>query len=477
MTRLNLAARIWLSIGVFVVGYVLSIILGQVQGLTTEATLRATSEALFPAAQRSQENQAAFQNMVKGFSDAVLVQDASALERAAADGRKVSEGLAAITAIKGLPAERANEAGKLASSVERYMSDAGASYGALLANPANMTAETQEKMRDLATRSDALKASLADQKTSLSKDLNDALGAVRTHSEQQRWIALALFCSTLLIAGVIVSLTIRRSITGPIMRVVGGVRSATDGAADVSERLAQSGQTVARDAQDQAACIQQTSASLEEISTTTRQNANRAGEADRLMGEATHTVERATQAMNDLRSSMDVISKSSHQVAAVLKSIDDIAFHTNILALNAAVEAARAGEAGAGFSVVAGEVRSLAQRAAEAARSSGEIIEKTVADVGKGVQLVSLAHGAFKEVYTTISGTGKVVSQIAVSSEEQARGVENIRQAITRIESVTQSNASNAHDTASAAGEMIQQVQTTRQHLDQLIAVVGLRQT
>jgi hypothetical protein len=119
-------------------------------------------------------------------------------------------------------------------------------------------------------------------------------------------------------------------------------------------------------------------------------------------------------------------------VAAVLKSIDEIAFHTNILALNAAVEAARAGEAGAGFSVVADEVRSLAQRAADAARSSGEIIEKTVADVEKGVQLVSLAHGAFNEVYTTISGTSKVVSQIAVSSQEQARGVGNIGQAITR---------------------------------------------
>jgi methyl-accepting chemotaxis protein len=173
---------------------------------------------------------------------------------------------------------------------------------------------------------------------------------------------------------------------------------------------------------------------------------------------------------------MDVISKSSHQVAAVLKSIDEIAFHTNILALNAAVEAARAGEAGAGFSVVADEVRSLAQRAAEAARSSGDIIEKTVADVSQGVQLVALAHGAFNEVYTTISGTSKVVSQIAVSSEEQARGVGNIGQAITRIESVTQSNAANAHETATAAGEMTAQMETTRKHLDELVAVVGLRQ-
>jgi len=476
MSRLNLTARIWLSIGVFVLGFVLSTVLGQVQGLTTEGTLRATSDALFPAAQRSQENEAAFQNMVKGFSDAVLVQDASGLERATGEGHKVTEGLQAIATIKGLSPERAEEAAKLASSVDRYLADARNTYGTLLANPANMNAETQSRMRDLAASSDSLKASLAEEKARFSKDLHEQLGVLQAHSAQQRWLALALFGCTLLIAAVIVNLTIRRSITGPIVRVIGGVRNATDEAAHVSERLSQSGQTVARDAQDQAACIQETSASLEEISTTTKQNANRAGEADRLMGEATHTVERATQAMGDLRTSMDVISKSSHQVAAVLKSIDEIAFHTNILALNAAVEAARAGEAGAGFSVVADGVRSLAQRAADAARSSGEIIEKTVADVEKGVQLVSLAHGAFNEVYTTISGTSKVVSQIAVSSQEQARGVGNIGQAITRIESVTQNNAANAHETAAAAEEMTTQVQTTRKHIEELVAVVGLRQ-
>ena len=106
--------------------------------------------------------------------------------------------------------------------------------------------------------------------------------------------------------------------------------------------------------------------------------------------------------MNDLTSSMNLISKSSHQVASVLKNIDEIAFHTNILALNAAVEAARAGEAGAGFSVVADEVRSLAHRAAEAARNSGAIIEQTVGDVGKGVEFVNHAHVAFKEVSATI---------------------------------------------------------------------------
>ena len=220
---------------------------------------------------------------------------------------------------------------------------------------------------------------------------------------------------------------------------------------------------------------EETSASLEEISATTRQNADRAGEADRLMQAARQTVERATLAMNDLTSSMNLISKSSNQVAGVLKNIDEIAFHTNILALNAAVEAARAGEAGAGFSVVADEVRSLARRSAEAARNSGSIIEQTLGDVSKGVQLVGHAHAAFKEVSATIASGTQIVSQIASSSGEQARGITHIGQAITRIESLTQRTVSNAQQTADGASAMTSQVENTRKYLDELVAVVGSR--
>jgi methyl-accepting chemotaxis protein len=120
-------------------------------------------------------------------------------------------------------------------------------------------------------------------------------------------------------------------------------------------------------------------------------------------------------------------------------------------------------------------VRSLAQRAAEAARRSAEMVEKTIADVSHGVQLVSQAHVAFNEVSSTIASGGQVVSQIAASSEEQARGVAHIGQAIARIEAVTQNNAANAQHTAENADAMTAQVETTRQHLSQLVAVVGMK--
>jgi hypothetical protein len=475
MKRLNITAKIWLSIGVFVLGYVLSTMLGQFQGRRTETTLRETSEALFPAAQRSQEAEAAFQRMVKGFGDAVVTQDKDGLDRASENGQKTVETLKAIATVPGLASERAAEAARLSSATQQLLGDARSLYQGILTNPASMNAQTQEQMRGIASRTEEMKASLAKAKELFSQDLQNQLKAVGESSARQRWLALILFAGTLALSGVVVSLTIRRSITGPVLRVIDGVQKAANGAAEASADMSECGRAVQHDAQEQAACIEETSASLEEISATAQQNAGRAGEADGLMQEARQTVTQASQAMNDLTTSMDLVSKSSNQVAGVLKSIDEIAFHTNILALNAAVEAARAGEAGAGFSVVADEVRRLAQRAAEAARNSADIIEKTIADVGRGVGLVALAHRSFEQVSIKIASGTEMVSQIAASSQEQARGVTHISKAISRIEQVTQNNAANAQRTAEVASAMGDQVTATRKHLDQLVALVGLQ--
>jgi methyl-accepting chemotaxis protein len=473
MHRLNITAKIWLSVGVFILGYVFSILLSQIQSRSARTSLRATSEALFPAAQRSQEAEAGFQRMMKGFNDAVVMQDASGLDRAAGYGHQAVAALTSVAAIQGLARERALEAGKLGKSLNQLLVDAQKTYGLLLSGV--LTASTKDQMLALAVRNDQTNASLSKVKQQFAADLRQQLSVLEQSSARQSTWALVLFAGTLMVAGVVVRWTIRRSITGPVVRVIGGVQEAADETARASAEMAQFGLEVSNNAQEQAACIQQTSASLEEISTTTRQNADRAGEADRLMREAHQTAERAEKAMNDLTSSMNLISKSSSQVASVLKDIDEIAFHTKILSLNAAVEAARAGQAGAGFSVVADEVRSLAHRAADAACNSGAIIERTLGDVSKGVALVGHAHLAFQEVSAKIAGGTRIVSQIAASSSEQAIGIDAIGHAIARIESLTQRNVTNAQQTADGASAMASQVETTHKYLDELVAVVGLR--
>jgi hypothetical protein len=460
MKSLSIAAKIWLSIGVFVAGFVFSTTLEQLQGRSTEHDLQVASGDLFPAAQKSQEADAAFQRAVKSFSDAVVTQDTSAIDHGTEDGQAAAALINEIAGIKNLPSNSADESRKLGSTIASFVSDAGTAYKTMAGNPSSMTPEMQAKIRDLASRTDDIKKSLTTTRDVFSRSLQDKLKVAQAGSQQQRWVGLMLFVGSLALASVIVTLTIKRSITGPILRVIEGVRGSADEAAEASSQMAESGRVVAKDAHEQASCLQETMVSLKEISSTTEQNSDRAANADGLMTKAKETVQSATGAMHNLTNSMNAISASSREVAGVLKSLDEIAFNTNILALNAAVEAARAGQAGAGFSVVADEVRSLAKRAAEAARHSAEIVDKTIGDVANGVQYVTLAREAFQEVSNRI---------------EQTRGIRTIGQAISRLETVTQNNVANAQQTAESASSMTSQVERTRHHLQELVDVVGLK--
>ncbi len=468
----TMSARIWRGIGIFILGFVVLTIVGKIQGTRTESSLANTSEALFPAAQLSQQAESSFQQAVKGFGDAVLMQDSGALEKAAEQGRAVVAALNAVATAPGLAPERAAGARDLAHRFEQFFTDAGSVYGAVLSNPSAM-ASMQSRVQELGQRTEILKTSLAAARTQFSDDLKQQIGELREASSRQRRFTLLIFAATLILAVLIVNLTIRRSIVGPVLHAIEGVRKAAHTAADSSTRAAESGNRVARDAQEQAAVIEETSASLEEIGVTTRKNADQAVEADRLMAEARLRLERSTEVVRSLLASMEEISRSSRELLVILKSSDEIAFNTNILALNAAVEAARAGAAGAGFSVVANEVRSLAHRAAEAARNSATIVETTLANVSAGVRLVSQANRSFDEVFGTIGDVGKLVSAIATNSEEQARGVTLIGDAVTRMQTVTQNNAANAHETAAGNAEVLKEIEATRSYLDGLVQLAG----
>ena len=476
MKRFGINGKIWISIAVFVAGFAISAVIGQTSGLRTEGRLQLTAETLFPAAQAFQESESAFQRSVKGFSDAFMVQDASALDKAAEEGKTVLKALQTVQNLPGVEAERAEQTARTRTQLSAFLQDAHRIYSAMLADPTNITAEAQDQVKQLADRTESLKASLGKLRKDGAADLQEEMNALRAQSATRRSIDLGLFFATLVGAGLIVHLTVRRSIIRPIRKVIEGVQKAVETASQASGDMSRSGEMVARDAHDQAACVQETSASIEELSATTQENADRARRADALMAEARETVQTATEAMNQLTESMAAISSSSKEVAAVLRTIDDIAFHTNILALNAAVEAARAGDAGAGFSVVAEEVRSLAMRAGEASRSSSEIVEKTIKDVKVGVDLVQQAFQSFEAVNSRISSGSEVVSQIAVTSAEQASGVRNIANAMGRIEGVTQRNAASAQQTADSASGLISEMDQTREHISELVSVVGLKE-
>ncbi|MCD4754437.1 MAG: HAMP domain-containing protein [Deltaproteobacteria bacterium] len=197
-------------------------------------------------------------------------------------------------------------------------------------------------------------------------------------------------------------------------------------------------------ASQQASTVEETSASLEEIASTTKHNAENAVEADNLMKGVHLVVGQANDSIAEMTTSMEEISKASEETSKIIKTIDEIAFQTNLLALNAAVEAARAGEAGAGFSVVAEEVRNLALRSADAARNTQDMIQNTVKKVEKGAELANGTSKAFSELAERSKNVTKLVEDIARLSQEQAQGIEQMTKALAEMDKTTQQNAGQA---------------------------------
>jgi signal transduction histidine kinase/CheY-like chemotaxis protein len=225
MPRLSITAKIWLSIGIFVVGFLLSTALQQVEGLKLEDGLRITAEGLFPAARKSHEANAAFQNMVKEFRDAVVIQDLSGLERGEEEGLQVIESLRALATIEGTSTARSTEANELATMVEHFLRETKATYGEALANPNEMTTAVQLRMRELATKTVMLSASLERLDQRFSGDLSQQLRGLQIRSRRDRWLVLAMFGATLVVAAVLVNVTIRRVITGPLLRTDQALRA------------------------------------------------------------------------------------------------------------------------------------------------------------------------------------------------------------------------------------------------------------
>jgi len=201
----------------------------------------------------------------------------------------------------------------------------------------------------------------------------------------------------------------------------------------------------------QASSLEETSAALEELSSTARQNAEHSAEADRLMKAVQVRIEDAAAAMQRLVDAMTEIETSSIEVSTIIRTIDEIAFQTNLLALNAAVEAARAGQAGAGFAVVAEEVRNLARRSAEAARSTAALVEGTVSRIEAGAQITEGVNRSFAEVTGHARRAVTAVNSVNQASEQQVLGIEQINAAIHDVDAGVQQAAANAQTLARSA--------------------------
>ncbi|RZL11327.1 MAG: methyl-accepting chemotaxis protein [Rubrivivax sp.] len=242
-----------------------------------------------------------------------------------------------------------------------------------------------------------------------------------------------------------------------LIEVVGAVRASSDSIATGAHEIASGNANLSQRTEEQASSLQQTAASMEQIASTVKNSADTAREATHLASGACEVAERGGEVVGQVVSTMGDISNSSRKIADIIGVIDGIAFQTNILALNAAVEAARAGEQGRGFAVVAGEVRTLAQRSAQAAKEIKGLISDSVDKVEAGTRLVANAGTTMDEVVSQVRRVSNLIQEISVATQEQTRGVGQVSDAVGQLDQVTQQNAALVEESAAAADSLRQQ--------------------
>ncbi len=251
-----------------------------------------------------------------------------------------------------------------------------------------------------------------------------------------------------------------------LAEIVGQVSESAKFINNSSQEIASGNNNLSQRAEQQAANLEQTASSMEELTGTVKNNADNAQQANQVATTARQLAEKGGEVVNSAVSAMEEINVSSNKIAEIIGVIDEIAFQTNLLALNASVEAARAGEQGRGFSVVATEVRNLAQRSATAAKESKELIQNSVQKVKSGTEFVNQTGKSLDEIVTGVKKVGDIVAEIAAASSEQSQGIEQVNQAVTQLDEITQQNAALAEQASAASVSMSDQ----SSHMTQILS-------
>lgn len=265
---------------------------------------------------------------------------------------------------------------------------------------------------------------------------------------------------------------ITRSINLPIRRVTDTLSGGAGQTSSAAALVSAASQTLAQGASEQAASLEETSSSLEELASMTKRNTDTAQKVTSLAKKTRQAADTCVSDMQQMAGAMDAIKASSNEISKIVKTIDEIAFQTNILALNAAVESARAGEAGAGFAVVADEVRTLAQRSAAASKETAGKIEGAITNTMRGVEISSKVALSLNEIAINAREVDELAAEVAGASDEQSQGIEQISKAVMQMDAVTQTNASGAEESASASEELHAQAECMKEAVADLQRLV-----
>lgn len=489
-SNFRMRTKLLLSIGVLAFGYLL--FLGTVQwtAATLQHHLSTASDSLFPAALAGQAAEAGFQKLNTDYKDAVVMQNPDKLDTADDDARTIAAELTIFREKTAGNAELQRRVTRLQAEFNDFSRNSRTAYASMIGAGGRLDPQVLTKLKELATMSTEIAAALKDMDDKVSrKYFQEELNAIAGAIHRQRLLTILLFIvvfgfaswtSRILEQEISVplgravealnaiaegDLTVKLSVGSKdevgkmgfaLNRAIARVRAPLQKVAEIasntrtiSQQLAFVSETIASGAQKQAKSLQATAASLQQITAAVRQSADNAKHASQLATGSKDSAERGQDVVVKAITAMGEISTASAKISDIISNMDEIAFQTNLLAVNAAVEAARAGEQGRGFAVVAAEVRSLALRSATSAKEIKALIQDSMRKVARGSEMVTRSGETLQSIFASVKSVTDIVTEIALATEEQSTGIEQVNAAVNEVDHVTQSNSAQTEELSS----------------------------
>ncbi len=451
--------KIWLSIGILIFGYLLSIVIIHNTGTRLKKELTYLESVIFPAAIISQNMLSDFQKQVKLYEDAILIGEVSLLTQASETSKNIQAKIQSILSLQGLRENDSHKLKEILKQSDEFTKTASVVYQSMIGKEVSDIGEAaQRQFGDLAKKKESLSLNMTNLTTGFSDELKSRIRSSLIFFGDQQFFNIIIFVIVLVVSVFIIWFVTKQTIIKPIGIAISQLIQSGDIVAKTSADMSANSRSLSEGTNEQAANIGEVSSATEEFANMVRKNTDNANHAKSMTAQSVSIVSEVNTHMSQLEDAMNEIIESTQRADKVIRLINEIAFQTNLLALNAAIEAARAGEAGAGFEVVAGEVRNLATRASAAANDTSQLIALITSKVTSGNDLSEATMLKFQENVSVSETISRIAEEILASSNEQNAGIHEINMSNSEISRVIQKNSANAEESAEAAQKLEKQV-------------------